>query len=320
MNEEYKHKPSDVLEPITEQECTNLGENTGLDGSKNGNCEDLSGQLLDDLRQELDNVLSAGNVTIFANEESKCSETDTNATLASWWSRVYRYAQAITCILCNYDPFIATLLKSGRYPQILMGSVQAGGYPQWISPDELPKAGSELPVTSDGVYQAIQSAIMSVWHEWAEYPSFTYYADNKADLESQSDDAEDGDTAIVRDGEGDNKNQIYNYNNGTWTPGTVIGLDGVENFAVTHIVKGDYADKEMYYFKDNITGEPTWNLLNAHLGEIETKIERLERLLGTAVFGQSTGEHYLLTTRTTLEEAMAVPATEGKTTITLITG
>lgn len=315
-----KVTPADIAPAITEEQFESLQNNTGIYNVGRTNCDDLKGELLCDIRQDLEFVLQNRVMNIFANDFSKCSDDDDSPTLASMWSRLYRFSSAVTAILCSYDPFIATLLKAGRYPQILMGAVQAGGYPQWVNPDDVPTQDSEKPVTSGGVYEAIQAAIMSVWHKWEEHPDFTYYAENLTMLGMQDDDAEEGDTAIIKDGSGTKKNVIYTYDGSGWVEGETLGVDGPDNFAVTHIKKGEYENKDIYYFKDDIHNEPTWNLLNAHLAEIEAKVELLEKEMDNMVYGNAPDEHYLLTTRKNLTDALAVPVTAGKTTITLITG
>lgn len=179
-------KPDDVVEAITDAQCQHIKDNKGIEGNRENNCDDLTGELLCDIRQVLDWVVNAGPVTIFANDDSKCQDDDA-PTLASMWSRIYRFAQAVTCILCAYDPFINVLLKSGRFPQVLMGAMtlddsemdgccKKTGYPVWVTPDDYPTLDSNRPVTALGITRAIQDAILSVWHKWEEEPEFNYFA------------------------------------------------------------------------------------------------------------------------------------------------
>lgn len=320
--------PADLIAALTETECENLKNNTGLDGTQDSNCEDLQGGLLCDIRQELEAILKNESMTIFANDFSKCSDTDENPTLASMWSRIYRYSQAVTCVLCSFDPFIAKLLKSGRYPQILMGApadVMPGdltGYPVWVMPDDYPNADSGRPVTSDGVYRAIEDAILSVWHLWREHPEFHYYADHTTEGShplSEITDMEVNDTALVKENGVDGEyNIIYKYYDDDWQKEEVIGTD-IPNFTVTHIRKGYFADKGIYYFDDS--GTPTWQIMDANLTELERRMELLEEKLERTVISQESDPNsYMITTRPTLAQANAVPATPGRVTLTFVTG
>lgn len=320
-------RPNDLVNEITETECQNLGTSTGLNGTEQNNCNDLS-DMVCAIKQEVDAIASERLMSIFANDASKCNSNN-DPTLASFWSRVLRFSEAITCILCQYDPFVSTILKQGKYPQILMGAVQSGadgtGYPQWIKPDESPKEGSKVPVTSGGVITAVQEALMSVWHLWDEYPEFDYFAqtlndeDNVQNLTKQSEDTEptEGDTALVSF-DGTDHNVLYTWNGAEWEKTKVLGeTDGLTNFAVTHIVKGFYADKGVYYFHDGTND--TWQVMDVDQTELQTQVDELVKIFEHAV--QSGDDNsYLITTASTLTEATDVPCTEGKTTIVLVTG
>lgn len=324
--------PADIVPAITEEQCQNLKNNSGIYGTASDNCEDFQG-LLCDIRQDLEAVLRNESMTIFANDFSKCSETDENPTLASMWSRIYRFAQAVTCVFCAYDPFMSVLLKSGRYPQVLMGSptqtmtdeemgCSQVGYPVWVTPDDYPTEGSYKPVTSDGVYDAVQDAILSVWHIWEEHPSFTYYAEyeDKGDypLSSITDMAE-YDYALVKENDEGEFNVIYQWYDDGWQKKEVLGKGTIPNFSVTNIEKGYWAGKEIYYFEEN--GVPTWNLMDANLTYLEKRVEAVEEIYKRAILSQdSDNNRYLITTRPNYTQAMAVPATAGKVTLTFITG
>ncbi len=309
--------PNIVVDPITDAECESLGNNTGLDPDEGlTNCEVFNKELIPLLQQEVNAILRGSDLNIYANDESKCVE-DTLPTHASMWSRIYRYAQALTCILCKYDPFLATLLKSGRYPQVLMAA-EGSEYPVWQTPDSTPRAGSQVPVTSGGVYTAIQNAILSVWHIWEEHPEFDYYARTLTARDALTG-MEDGDTVLVRDGETDEYNVIYSWNETAevWVKEEVVGVD-IPNLTVTHINKGYFEDKEIYYM--NADGSPLWSLLDANIQDLEDRIAVVEREILQAVNPQDGTTKYLLTTRATFAQADAVPETTGKTTIALITG
>lgn len=328
--------PADLVPALTSTQCTNLAENVGLDNDGHTNCEDLQG-LLCDIRQDLEAVLVNNAITIFANDFSKCSETDDNPTLASMWSRIYRYAQAVTCILCTYDSFLSALLKSGSYPQILMGSpssnpdegdsencCQKTGYPVWVTPDNYPTESSRRPVTSDGVYKAVKDAMLSVWHLWEEHPSFSYYAEFEAigdyPLNSITGMVE-GDTCLVKQNTNGDINVIYTYNGSTWNVTEVIGVGVIPNFSTTHIEKGYWGGDGLYYFEEagvphNI---PTWQILDANLTDLENRVDALETKFDKSVLSADSSS-YLITSRANLAAANAVPATTGKTTLIFITG
>lgn len=325
-------QPADIMAALTETECENLKNNTGLDGTAEDNCEDLQGGLLCDIRQELEAVLKNQSMTIYANDLSKCSETDENPTLASMWSRIYRFSQAVSCVLCSYDPFMATLLKSGRYPQVLMGAAadtmdeeemgcSLTGYPVWVNLDTYPTASITKPVTSGGVYNAIRDAILSVWHLWEEHPSFQYYAAHTTSGDnplSQITDMEENDEALVKENEDGEYNVIYKYYDSDWQKEEVIGMD-IPNFTVTHIEKGYWADKGLYYFKDG--SRPTWQIMDANLTELEQRVDTLEvKYAHTVVSQTSDTNSYMMTTRSTVSAANSVPATTERTTLVFITG
>lgn len=314
-------KPADIVPAITSDQYQSLKNNTGIYNNGRDNCTDFNGELLCDIRQDLEFVLQNRPMTIFANDFSKCSDDDKSPTLASMWSRIYRFSQAVSAVLCAYDPFIATLLKQGKYPEVLMGAVQAGGYPQWIKPDEVPKENSKAPVTSGGIVTAIHDALMAVWHVWEEHPEFDYYAGEyntgNNPLTSQTGMVE-GDTALVGKN-GSKWNVIYKYTGGHWVEQSVLGLGNVPNFSVTHINKGYWADKELYMFHDTETNTDTWNIMDADLSNFTRRIEAVEAKYNKAVM---TGDsvNYLLTTRANFSSANSVACANGKDTIVLITG
>lgn len=316
----YPRKPNEVVSQIQSDECANLQNNSGLDGKQTNNYADLQSMICD-IRQGVEILASQKIMTIAANEVSKCQESD-DPTLASEWSRILRYAQAVTCILCKYDPKLATILLNGRFPQILMGNSDGTGYPRWVSPDAKPESGSNRPVTSGGVYQAIQDALMSVWHLWAEHPEFNYFAqtlDDSSDnhnLESQmtSAPASEGDTALVGSGS-EGTSLLYTYTEGAWVFTRVLDneTDNLTNFATTHIVSGFYATKGVYYF------DGTWQIMDADISDIQDQIDNLDNLFNNAVLSSSE-PGYILTTASDVTSAQAVPCDANKQTIVLITG
>lgn len=322
--DELNLKPDDLVSEINETECENLGATSGLDGNQRDNCDDLN-EMVCAIKQDVDAIATERAMVIAPNDASKCQDDD-DPTLASFWSRVLRFSQAITCILCEYDPFIATLLKSGKYPQILMGAVGNNGYPQWVNPDEVPTLGSSKPVMSGGVVQTIKEALLSVWHLWEEYPEFKWFAQTLNDgddyrnllEQSKTETPIEGDTALVGF-DGTDHNVLYTYKNGQWTKTKVFGKnDGLVNFAVTHIVRGAYADKGVYYFHDGNTD--TWQVMDVDAGDLDEKLNELLAAFNKAVQSPSYDEQYILTTRPTAAEAHAVPCDPNKTTIVLITG
>lgn len=338
-------KPADVIPAITEAQCENLQDNHGIYGDKNGNCDDLTGELLCDMRQDLEYVINMGVGNIFANDDSKCSDDDPSPTLASMWSRIYRFAQAVTCILCAYDPFISTLLKAGRFPQVLMGAqtetdgtmdgcCKKVGYPTWVDPDDYPREGSNRPVTSDGITRAVQDAILSVWHLWEEKPEFTYFAqtiDSSSDpfsltVQMEKWPAVEGDTALIASDptncSGGTAEWEYRHDNDPsgdlevkWRFNKCLNKadDNLTNFATTHVNKGYYEDKGVYYF------DGTWQVMDASFGELEKRVDELEAKVSGAVTSPD-GEKYILTTAATVTDANNVPCSDDKTTIILVTG
>lgn len=314
-----------LADELTEQEKENLRANSGLDGSQKDNCPDLEGMVCL-IKQGVDAVANGGSMVVAANDDSKCGE-DTLPTEASMWSRILRWSQAVTQVLCAYDPYIATLLKQGKYPQILMGAVQEGGYPQWVKPDETPTADSQKPVTSDGIIKYVQEALLGVWHPYEEYPHFSYFAQTINDSEDpQNLDAQttayppaNGDTALVAN-DGTRTSAVYTWNGTAWTFTKQLteADDNLKNFAVTNIEKGYYATKDVYYFDGG--GTPTWDVMDADLSVLQSRVEELEKIFQQSVLGQADGDEYVMTTRPDLTSANAVPCTEGKDTIVLITG
>lgn len=320
----YPQAPDAVVNEITKDECANIKANTGLAGNEKDNCPDLE-TMVCAIKQEVD-AIANGAITISANNESKCRD-DGLPTLASMWSRILRWSQAVSCVLCAYDPYIATLLKMGKYPQILMGAVQEGGYPQWVNPDDMPTEGSQKPVTSDGVIKAIQEALLGVWHPYEEYPHFTYFAQTinqttdpqNLNAQTTATPPAEGDTALVAN-DGTRTSAVYTYTNGNWvfTKQLTEANDNLKNFAVTNILKGYYATKDVYYFDGG--GTPTWDVMDADLSVLEQRVGELEKIFQQSVLGQKDGEEYVMTTRPNLAQANAVPCTNGKETIVLITG
>lgn len=320
----YPLKPNDLVDEVNATECGNLKANSGLDGSKRNNCDDLQSMVCD-IKQEVDAIAQSSAMVVATNEDSKC-QNDTNPTLASMMTRILRWSQAATCVLCAYDPYVATILKTGKYPQILMGSVQEGGYPQWVNPDELPTEDSKAPVTSGGVYQAVQDALLGVWHPWEEYPTFGYFAetldgtddDQSLTKQSTTTPPANGDTALVAN-DGTHQNALYTYNGTSWVfTKELEASDGLVNFAVTNILKGYYETRDIYYFVDG--SDHTWNVMDADLSSLEASIAKLQEIIKTVVTVEEGEEPFVITTAPTLADAEAVNCTEGKTTIVLITG
>lgn len=338
--------PADVVDPIDETQCQNIKDNHGINGNRDNNCEDLTGELLCDIKQVLEYVLNMGPGVIFPNEDSKCQEDDPSPTLASMWSRIYRFTQAVTCILCAYDPFINTLLKAGRFPQVLMGAFtedqtemdgccKKWGYPTWVTPDDYPTLDSNRPVTAFGIAKAIEDAILSVWHKWKEEPEFTYFAQTMDDAndpysvveQMKKWPAKEGDTLLLANSpECGSGTGIYEYRHDNdpsgdltvkWRLNECVKKDGkqnLKNFAVTHITNGYYEEKGVYFFDE------TWQVLDADLGTLESRVDELERIFEHSVLSQDNTTQYVMATRPDLTTAKAVPCTNGKETLVFITG
>lgn len=314
---QFDKRADAVVEEISPEECEHLQAFTGLDGLQQEDCTDLS-KLICDIKQEVDAINIDEAITIYANDASKCNDDDL-PTLASVFSRILRYVQAATCVLCAYDPRLATILMQGKYPEILMGSVQAGGYPQWVKPDEEPMEGSIRPVQSAGIYKAVQDAILAVWHLWAEHPAFDYFAqtlDSESDLHNlvSQGEANEGATALVAAQDG-KTSLLYKYTNGEWVfERELTPADNLVNFAVTHINSGYYTENGVYYF------DGTWQVMDADFSALEQKVSELEVTYDNAVSVVPGSNPVLIATAATLEEAKAYPCDPEKDTVILITG
>lgn len=338
--------PADLVPEITDEQCQNLKDNHGIYGNLTENCEDFTGELLCDIKQVLEYVLEMGVGTIFANEDSKCQDDDPSPTLASMWSRIYRFAQAVTCVLCAYDPFINTLLKSGHFPQVLMGAQTEDdgsmdgcckriGYPTWVTPDDYPEYDSNRPVSAGGISRAIKDAILSVWHLWEEEPEFTFFAqtvdgkDDSRSLMAQMEkwEAVEGDTCLVaHSDECDGGTAIYEYRHDNDPSGEleikwrfnecveVGGKQNLTNFATTHITSGWYEGNGVYYF------DGTWQVIDADLGQIEERVQNLESIYENAVTVMPGSKAILFGTADTVEEAKAYPCDPTRDTVILVTG
>ena len=305
--------PKDSVNPITDAECTSLHNNTGIDPTEGkDNCEAIAEQILPLIKQELD-AIKTGKKTIFANEDSKCKEGDENPTLASILSRIYRMAQAIACNICTYDPDLVARLKTGNPNQVLRGQ-GFNQLPVWVTPDASPIKNSTNVATSGAVYDAIRTALLGTFHLWEGHENFAFYAETLSDLNSQTG-MSNGDKALVL-GSGSSINTVYTWDGSSWTAGSSLGRP--ENFATFHVAKGTWTDKELYFFYEPEDSTATWNLLDADLGQTQALIDELARRVENSLQSADSTQ-YLITTRTTLTDAMAVPATAGKTTIVLIT-
>lgn len=310
MSEFILPDPNVIVDPISDSECSNLGNNTGLDlDDLETTCEALENRLLPLISQIVGDI-SNGTKTIYANDDSKCTEGDKSPTLASMFSRIYRVSQAFACILCQYDPNLSNMLMNGIYPQILMGKPEDGSYPMWVNPDSLPTENSNRPVTSDGVYKAIQNAIMSVWHMWDRGNDGNFYdfANNVADLVNGTSTSQ---YAIVYNTSSHN-NVIYKWGGSAWVENETV--TNIEDFAVIHVEKGKYADKGLYWFNDG------WNVLDADLSDIEDRLNVVENKVANAVGQLDTSTKYEIGIVDSYSEAIGVPSTTGKTKIIFIRG
>lgn len=311
MSEFILPESAEIVDPISDSECISLGNNTGLNiNDGESTCQALTTRLMPLLAQIVGDI-SSGTKTIYANDDSKCSADDKSPTLASMMSRIYRVSQAFTCILCEYDPTLSNMLLSGSYPQVLMGKQAGQPYPSWVTPDALPEEGSGNVVTSNGVYQAIRNAILSVWHLWekGDNGTFQYFVTSSSALPSSGN--TEGDFAIVFNTT-NNTNTIYKWHNNAWVSQETIQPGNMEDFAVIHIVKGDMADRGLYWFEDG------WNVLDADIGEIESRIVALETKLARSIGQVDTTTKYKLGVVNNYSAASSVPAEAGVTKIIFI--
>lgn len=315
---EFVIPPSaEVVAPINDTECSSLGNNTGLDlNDGETTCQALQERLIPLIAQIVGDI-SSGVMTIYANDDSKCDE-NADPTLASMMSRIYRVSQAFACILCQYDPTLSNMLMAGTYPQVLRGKQTQNGYPGWVTPDSAPTADSQNLVTSGGVYTAIQNAILSVWHIWkgngttaASDGNYQYLVYNIADLPTTGN--TNGDWAIVYN-ETSYVVKTYKWNGSTWQNKGTFDSSQMQDFAVIHVVKGEWADKGLYWF------DKSWNLLDADLGEIEQRIDALEAGMVNTVQAADTSTTYKLGVATNYTAATQVPAETGVTKIIFVRG
>lgn len=305
--------PKDSATPITNEECTSLKNNTGLAvGDNKNNCEAFNSGLLPLIKQELD-AIEHGNKPIFMNEDSKCQDGDPNPTIASMLSRIYRVAQAIVCNLCTYDPALVTRLKTGKANQILWGQ-GVNNLPLWKSLDTTVNKGSSNIATADAVAEAIQTVLLGTFHLWKGHENFDYYAESLDDLKEQSKTTPPfpNYAALI------SPTEVYVYDGATREWKKKEALKTPENFAITHINRGAYADKEIYFFFDPTKSVATWNVLDTNLGSVQRDVDTIKSMLNVAV-SSGDGNQYIMMTKNTLAEAKAVPPTAGKTTIVLIT-
>ena len=125
----------------------------------------------------------------------------------------------------------------------------------------------------------------------------------------------EGDTCLVQNG-ANGLNQEYKYEDGEWVPLDV--MKAPSNYAVIHINKGMYADEELYWL--DVNGVQTWNQMDVADASIRKRLEALEEIYSQAILPVNPNDQYMITTAATLTDAKAVPCTEGKNTIVLITG
>ena len=206
-----------------------------------------------------------------------------------------------------------------------MGGGTSSTYPIWQNPSTTPTANSNLPITSGGVYNAIQSALLSVFHKATDDPkwvenggdfTYAYYADTLALLNDQDlTELETNDIALIKVGD-DGTNQEYEWNGTSWDALDVC--DEPSNFSIIEVEKGDFKDKELYWMKDT-SGNISWNLMDLDIMSVEQRVAALEAIYNKAVMSVDSTE-YLLGTASTYAAAAATPATSGKTTIVLVIG
>lgn len=313
MSEFILPESATIVDPITSSECTSLGNNTGLNiNDGENNCQALSTRLMPLLAQIVGDI-SSGKMTIYANDDSKCSPDDKSPTLASMMSRIYRVSEALTCILCSYDPTLANLLTSGSYPQVLMGKAVGGSYPQWVTPDSAPTENSYNLVTSGGVHQAIREAIMSVWHIWdkGDNGEFQYLVNDPSDLPVSGN--TNGDYAICFN-TSTSVNTIYKWENASWVLKETLQPSDIENFAVMHIVKGEYADRGLYWF------ETSWNVMDADIRDLEARVAVLEASNLATVKPLDNSTEYRVAVVNSYSDATSIQPTLGQTKIIFVRG
>lgn len=240
--------------------------------------------------------IKTGMKTIYANCDTKvlCDPYSNNPTLASILSRLLRFAQATACLICSMEAL--DIFKGGETDQVFSATTP-GEQGQWITMDYYPTEGNDNLVTSSGVAQAIQDYIHSVFHPIGAYG---YWAESLEELdeqttcesgeESESESAipcvppEEGDTAVVG-------RYYYTYTNGVWVQ--TAEVPDVSDFAVITILKGDYTDKNFYWWNDE------WRLLNIEgAGSLEDRVEVIENYTegNKVVYSYDPSEMYKIAT------------------------
>lgn len=325
--------PADLAYEIDESvtgECDNLKSGTGTSGQDENNCPVLTDDLVEAIRQVY-YAIKTGDIVISANEDSKC-DGSTLPTLASILSRLLRFDEAVACILCTYDPILIDILRSGEFPQILMGQSNSK-YPVWRNPSTTPTEGSQLPITSGGVYAAIKDAQLSLFHSatddeaWVESGgrvSYDYCASSLADLRSQVSSPENGETALLSpdpsrpDEPCANASYQYDSELSEWV--LAYHLDGPSDYAVVQILKGTFKDNELYWLSGKNGTKCGWNLMDASIAAIQEKINEINGKLDKAVYGADTPTFsgpYALAVGRNYSDLIFLDPPEGKTLITL---
>lgn len=203
------------------------------------------------------NRVKSGMKTVYANCDAKdlCDPYSKNPTWASILSRVVRFFQMATCILCSMEDL---QMIAGEDNQIYTAT-EPGKPGAWQTLVNEATEGSDYIISSQGALDAINYFVSSVWHPIGSYDYFVW---KESDIPTEAPDPKNGETLVM----GEN---WYQFTNGNW-----VNKGQVKNlapFGTILIKKGtDYANHEFYWFANE------WNLLDFEKGPTAAKIAAYE--------------------------------------------
>lgn len=214
----------------------------------NHNCESLK-YMLDLICQSL-NAIKTGNITVYANDDTKkwCEdEDDDTPTMASILSRINRFMGAVTCILCQIMQF-TQFKDSGKEGQIFMAEV---GWSDLGGSIDNEGASSMKIASSGSAYSYINQSLQTVWHK-LQGGTYPYFAKSIEEMNEQTPDRVST-RCIV--------GSVYYmsvYSGGTyaWDTSRSYRIPFLVDFSVLHVSRGLYENDSFYWFGD------TWNRLD----------------------------------------------------------
>lgn len=231
------------------------------------NCESLT-YLVELICQALE-AIKEGNKTIYANAASKehCDPDSENPTMATFWSRVFRWSGAAACIFCE---MMENAIKSGKKDQYFTGELG------WVDiQKELPDSYEEgdndgkILASSGAVHDLISRRLHEVWHY---HIAVDYILDNLDNV------PENANSVINLS---DNKIYIKDGENWVLAPDE----DQPDDFAVYHVNYSSETERygivpaeSAWYYWDG-----TWNNLDSNASDIEDALNRIDEEIGNTV-------------------------------------